>query len=360
MPLELNHSSYIYTAVSEFTTRNNIEFKVSSKNQNLRGKYTITMDTTVHSKHYFSKVTLMEVILTNDEVVRIAFDMDDDAFVFSSSALEWSDHYFKRSLRQSVIDVFESNKKYKITAMGLPFKVKPDKLKHINKIILLFVIFKIKELLKIDRTFFRRIKLFHRKTILQLRGFLNTRKLQDFQEYRPIDSDRIFYQKRLFEDIQLSDTVDVNGQRVAILRLLSSHFPTNFYGGLQKNGIAIREYPDLISDSIKDEVSFLEIMNKCGICVYTRGLKQSSGWTLSEFLSQGKCIIAEKIYNVIPFQLINGEQLLYFETEEELLQICKELLNNTEKRKNLGSNARSYYERYVSPVTFVENLLSSL
>src|SRR5690606_33587000 len=127
------------------------------------------------------------------------------------------------------------------------------------------------------------------------KGFLNTRKTSDFKSFESNVSDNIFYKKRLFDNTFNEDAKNVNKQRVSIINILKNNFSDNFYGGLQKNQFSELEYPELISNIGGNQHSFLQAMKKCGICIYTKGLVDSPGWTLPEYLSQGKCIVAENL-----------------------------------------------------------------
>src|SRR5690606_7609824 len=134
----------------------------------------------------------------------------------------------------------------------------------------------------------KRIKLFRMKALLNFNGFLNTRTVSDFNNFQPFVADNIFYQKRLFESNSNEDTKNLNQHRVEVIKVLKNNFPKHFFGGLQKNKLSELNYPELISNIAEDQHSFLKAMKKCGICIYTKGLLDSPGWTLPEYLSQGK------------------------------------------------------------------------
>lgn len=359
VPLELSHSSYIYTSLIEFCRLENIEFKISSKNLNYKGRVVIDEGTEKLSTHVNTKINWVQIKFDNDEVKNIIFDLNDNPYHFGEYALQKADIYYKRCFQDNIIQVFSNDISSRIRPMGLPFMVRPEQVKHRYKLKLLFYTFKAIEIFKFDRLFLKRMKTFKTKTLHNFEGFLNTRKISDFKNFEPMVSEDIFYQKRLFDDVSDEDVKNVNQQRVRVVKILKDNFSNHFYGGLQKNQFSEIDYPELVSNISGNQHSFLKAMKKCGICVYTRGLMGSPGWTLPEFLSQGKCIVAEKLVNKIPNSLISGEHLVYFSNEEELVEICKELLVDSKKRAYLGKNARQYYEKYVTPSIFFKNLLIS-
>lgn len=359
VPLELSHSSYIYTSIIEYCRLEKIKFAIASKNLNYKGRVSIENGVEKSSNHVNPKINWVQIEFYNGAKKNVVFDLNDNPYHFGAYALQNADIYYKRCFQGNIIEVLPNEISSKIKPMGLPFMVRPEALKHKYKLKFLYYKFKAIEIFKFDSLFLKRVKLFNTKVLLNFKGFLNTRRISDFNNFEPIVPENIFYQKRLFDDTSNQDTIKVNQQRVRVIKVLRDNFPGHFYGGLQKNELSELEYPDLISNIAVDQHSFLKAMKKCGICIYTKGLLDSPGWTLPEYLSQGKCIVAEKLANKIPYPLINDVHLVYFSNEKELIEICKELLVDNKKREFLGNNARQYYERYITPSIFFHNLLNT-
>lgn len=358
IPLELNHSSYIYTSLIEYCKAENIILKISYKNLNRRGRISVEGDALKYSNHFNPKVNWIQIQYMTGLSEKIAFDLNDIPNHFSIYALKKADIYYKRCYQENFVKTLPEEYNIKIRIMGIPFMVRPNELYSINKIRLVFYTFKFLEYFKFDRLIVKRIKFFKIKALQNFSGFINTRRLSDFNSFNAKVSGNIFYQKRLFDE-KSDDVRKVNKQRVETIRLLKTNFPNNFYGGLQKNKFSESKYSDLISNIDGNHQVFLNAMRECGICIYTKGLMESPGWTLPEFLSQGKCIVAEPLANKIPDELINGTHLVYFANENELIDICRDLLADAEKRTFLGKNARQYYENYVAPSVFFQNLLNA-
>lgn len=358
VPLELNHSSYIYSALVEFCKKENISFKISSKNLNYRGLIIVEQNTLNYSNHFNPKVTFVQMTYSNGENKIIAFDLNDNAKFFGVYALKNADVYFKRCYQEKIVGMLPVDYRKKIKPLGLPFMVRSETLPSLQKLQFLFYIFKIIEISKFDRLLFKRLKLFKKKALKHFKGFVNARKTSDFNSFNYEVLGNIFYQKRLFEESS-EDVVALNQQRIKIIKLLKNNFTNNFYGGLQENRMSKLRSPEFISNINGDPHIFLKAMKKCGICIYTNGLYDSPGWTLSEFLSQGKCIVAEPLANELPMPLSHDQHLMYFHNEEELLAICNQLLSDDVKRQFLGKNARLYYEQFVAPAIFFPNIIKA-
>ena len=107
VPLELNHSSYIYTSVLEYCKRNAVPFEISLKNKNSRSKIIVDKDGVIQSNDYFPKVCWIKVTYTDRRSKHIAFDLDDNPNVFARQALEKCDVYFKRCYQESICNTLE-------------------------------------------------------------------------------------------------------------------------------------------------------------------------------------------------------------------------------------------------------------
>lgn len=360
VPTELNNSSYVYTSIIEFSNQTKIRWKISNKNINYRGKIIVTNSEIIKTKDLYNKITYIEVGFKNKKKL-IAFDLNDSPNYFSNYALNKADIIFKRSYIKNKIEKLPFSFQEKIKPMGLPFMVRPNKMKYEFKFFCLFFLFKTNEIFKIDRLIFKRLNKIIFGIHKEWKNFINTRKLSSFNDFKKIYlSSNIFYQKRLFPYISDNDTEELHKQRVNIIRILKANFSNYFIGGLQNNKMAQNYYPSLISNIDGSEMSFLETLKTCGICVYTRGLALSNGWTISEFLSQGKCIIAEKTQIEIPIEIINNKELIFYENENNLIEIGKQLINKEDKREQMGNEARKYYENHVSPSVFLFNIFKHL
>ncbi len=358
VPLELNHSSYIYTSLLEFCRKNKIHFNVSIINKNKKGKLSVESKKQLYSNHWYSKITYIEIVKKQGNKQVLAFDLNDSPYEFSTASFEMADIVFKRTYLEEYVNLLPGEYQNKIRPLGLPFMVRPDKFNDLCKIYLLFFLFRAVQLIKMDRNIVSRLQVLVFDTLKKIKTFKNTRSLQDFNDYKESDlSDLIFYQKRLFPNEYDLDTKEIHQQRIQLIKKLKQAFPNNFIGGLKKDSPLTDPYNDCLSNIDGNAQIFLKAMQSCGICIYTRGLTLSTGWTLPEFMSQGKCIIAENNNIIFPYPLKDNIHLIYFDSEQHLIELCKELMYDTEKRNKLGVEARKYYEAFIAPNIFFKNIL---
>ena len=95
-------------------------------------------------------------------------------------ALKIADAVYKRCYQQKYINSLPIEFSSKLKQMGLPFMVRPNKIIFNYKFVFLFFIFRFKELVKLDRFFFRRLKSAVKLPYKQWITFLNTRTANDF------------------------------------------------------------------------------------------------------------------------------------------------------------------------------------
>lgn len=358
VPLELNHSSYIYTAVCYFCRKYDVKLEISSRNLNKKGRINIQ---NVYQKDnkYFEKVCYVRIFRKDNTSFLAAFDSYDLPYQLSTHAYEIADFVFKRSYQERYINKLPKEYRLKTYKFGLPFMVRPNKLDQPIKYKFYYKLFNLQRHLKADRKILQRFKRSVNYSKSTWSFFIKTRTVEEFEERNKIEERRVFYQKRLFSHENSKDVKAIHQQRIKIVGFLKEQFPYLFIGGIKKDDFSVNRCPDSLSN-ISSQKEFLEAFKKIEICIYTRGLTNSTGWTLSEFLAQGKCIVAEELYNELPVPLKNEEQVYFFNSEEELKENIDLLLSDKNKRTKLKSKALEYYNDCVTPRTFLENLINRI
>lgn len=356
VPKELNHFSYLYTSLIEYSKSGQIKLRLSNKNHSVIGRISVENEVD-RTNHSFRKVCFVNCYDADNNKWRLAFDFDDIPYFFSTKALEQCDVVYKRCYQSKFIQRLPENLGRKIKPMGLPFMVRPDKLQSRNKLLVLYVLQGVYDSIKLDRLFFKRSSSALVKRLEEIREFIGTRKFSDFEKYSEGSLNKIFFQKRLMNQRENEDAEKINEERVQLVTLLKRKFPKHFIGGIKKDS-----YSDSIDTSLHTNFSsqqeFLNEMRNARICIYTRGLSFSTGWTLSEFLSQGKVIVGEQLYNELPHPLMNGKHLVTCDKLKDIPDVCDTLLSDKVKMDKLSREARKYYEAYVSPRNFLKQLWS--
>jgi hypothetical protein len=356
--LDLNHSSYLLTSLQEFSSLHNINYNIEFNPFSKKGRVEICNQDLKQTTHSFPKVVFVRLNFRNGSNKLLAFDFHDSNVFFSKEALEKADFYFKRTYTEKEVRQISEKYAKRILSMGIPFMLRPDKILHFNKLKNLHFIHSLKCNLKFDREIFKNFTTIIKRHMLQWQSFVKTRKLSEFENLiKAKELTSVFYQKRFFPNERNEDTQLVHQQRIAIVRLLKKDFQKYFVGGIKEDKNLPEKFKDCASSIEGSQNQFLKAMQECGICIYTRGLGNSIGWTLPEFMSQGKAIIAEKQKVIFPQPLIHGKHLLYFDTFEELNDMIQQLIDQPELVKELSKESRSYYDEFISPKVFLENIL---
>jgi hypothetical protein len=177
----------------------------------------------------------------------------------------------------------------------------------------------------------------------------------------PVDN-YILYQTRLFdpsEGVFSDERKKLNENRVAIIRALKSAFGDKFIGGLIADNYSKTHYPDLITRHETARDKYLELVKQCKITVFSKGLRQSTGRRLTEFMSMSRCIVSETLEYQPPFPLIDGVHYLTFNSPSESVDACKKLINDSDLAQQLRNNIYQYYNDYNTPKAIIRNVINT-
>ena len=103
---------------------------------------------------------------------------------------------------------------------------------------------------------------------------------------------------------------------------------------------------------------YLKAVKNSKIVIYTRGLANSPAWKMAEYLSQGKIIMAERLTTELPVPLEHEKEVLFFDTDDELVENIKKVMEDRNLQNTLSQNARAYFEEHVHPVKTIERIIS--
>ncbi|MBZ9779439.1 glycosyltransferase [Psychroflexus sp. CAK8W] len=358
---DIAHVSYLITSVQEFCLKHNVKLNYVKEANDNRGCVKLKDNRLYETLQIPKKIAFINLKLKSGKSICLVFDFDDSYSFFSLKGLYKSDYYFKRTYVQNNINLIQIEFNTKICPLGISFMVKPDSIKYYRKLKSCFYWNRLRSALKLDRNLFGRFQIGIENAKEDWNSFISTRTLSDFENFEtPKHFKSVFYQKRFFPNEKTIETRTVHSQRAELVRLLKKEFPNQFKGGIKDDENLPLKYKDCASSIKGSQKEFLEITKESGICIYTRGLSNSVGWTLSEFLSQGKAIIAERQDVVFPKALKHNVHLLYFDSTEELKSQVQYLIDNPSEVKRLSKNARQYYEENISPKIYFETLLKQI
>lgn len=156
------------------------------------------------------------------------------------------------------------------------------------------------------------------------------------------------------------DRESLNEERVALVRALKDEFGSRFRGGLAPTDYAKSIAPDLVLP--KEDVSpkrFLQAARSARICVTSRGLWNSNGWKLAEFLGLGRTIVCERLLQVVPGMRL-GYEYEDFSSPREAIAAIRDLDANESRIRTMRVAARRFFDDYVEPQSLVRRSLDSL
>ena len=359
-PQELNHSSYIQTGLFELAHAGliNVKVKLSLKKNN--GHIFISKDGDMEiNNNAFPKTSYCTLIdSSTDKKISFAADLYDSAVKFSKTGLEECEFYFKRNYESFPVEII--NKKYnnKVLPLGLTFRVQTSLLTSRNKIERGVLVSNLRLNFKLDRYVFMRLKNHYDKASKHIQDSRYNRDIKRFEDYEKIRLENsILFQTRCFLHENKTDVKQIHQQRYHIIMLLRHMFPERFLGGFVPSKISRKLYSDALTNVPTEPEEYLKALKKAGIVIYTRGLVNSPAWKMAEYLSQGKVIIAEPLTAELPVPLMDGKELLFFHSDEELIEKIKMVSEDDALATRLSQNARAYFEKHVHPVQNVRRIL---
>lgn len=358
-PQELNHSSYVQTGLFELAHAGLINVKVKLSLKKNSGTFSVdTNGNVLDENRPFPKASYYTLIdSTTNKKIFFATDLYDSAVKFSKTGLEHCDFYFKRNFEARYIDIIKDRANAKLYNLGMTFGTHSE-FKH-SRLKFLFGLYTSNLLLnfKKDRDILNRLL----KTIRAQKRhweFINTtRNISRFEAFNEDTNNTILFQTRTFLHENDLDVKQIHQQRYRIIKLLRKEFPNRFLGGFVPSKISEELYGDALTNVPTAPEEYLDAIKKARIVVYTRGLVNSPAWKMSEYLSQGKVIIAEPLTAELPVPLTEGKEVLYFHNDKELVEKIKLVSKDKALAEKLSVNARAYFEKHVHPVQNVKRIL---
>ncbi|WP_298368895.1 glycosyltransferase [uncultured Lutibacter sp.] len=359
-PQELNHSSNFQTGLFELEKKGFLNLKIKLGFHKNKGVTEVAEKGAINkTTRLFQKASYYKLIDNHSgKSIYFAVDLYDFSNQFSTVALEKCDYIFKRNYESKYIKQLPIENQNKIFRYGLSFGVH-SKIKR--KDYLFFISLFIGNLtFKLDRNLLGRL---YKNYVAQLNhwNFIKTtRKIERFENFEKPEVNSIFFQTRCFQHEEQKDVKEIHQQRYRIIKLLKKTYPKLFLGGFIPSKISNILYKDALSNVPSEPEQYLNALKKAKIVIYTRGLANSPAWKMAEYLSQGKVIIAEPLTAELPVPLVHGKEVLFFNTDEELIYNINSVLENDLLAKELSENARLYFETHVHPVKNVKRILNSM
>lgn len=358
-PQEHNQSSYFHTGLFELEQKGILKCRIVLDTAEKRGTLSTIDGTSIRSNHPQPKTSYYKLIDNKkNKEINFAVDAYDIAHFFSEYALKKCDFVFKRNYEKKYICPLEKSYQHKLKPLGLSFgslsRHRHDRFKLLSGLL----ISNLRLHLKIDRYLFSKFFSIIRKKLDHWYFVQNARLIDSFQSFSVDTELTVIFQTRCFARSEEPDVQEIHSQRADLIRILRKRLGKQFIGGFIPDEVSKKYYTDCLTNMSTDPQGYLQLVKKASIGIYTRGLANSPAWKLAEYLSQGKCIVAEPLTTELPVPLEHGKHLMYFHSPEECADICEMLLKDPAQMQKLSRNARAYYEEHVDPVANVKRIIN--
>ena len=106
-------------------------------------------------------------------------------------------------------------------------------------------------------------------------------------------------------------------------------------------------------------MDYLARKKRCLISVYTRGIEHSLAFKLGETLAASQCLVSVPLRYSLPTPLVAGTNYLPFETPDECVAACEELLGSPERARAMRHANHAYYVSEVEPAAHVRKIIAA-
>ncbi len=318
------------------------------------------------------RLVYLELTERDREPIKICYDMLDGPAIISMNGIELCDVYFKRSYLPSYLDMnLDMSELYahyegwqtehpewksKILPYGLNCPCRSEfEFAGLRRYLAFMAATK-----AYRESPIRIAKLLIKKTLASFRKNTTSGPI----EVMPTVASEplILFQTRVFnprDHVFSDEIVELNKARVETIEALRQSFGNQFIGGLMPDDFARKHYPGLITRHGSSRKEYLELVRRCQVVVFTRGIRQSIGWRFPEYLAASRCIVTEPLLYHLPTPLLDGVNFLSFKSPEQCIISCRKLLNDPDLAQNMRAANFSYYEDNVKPAALVRRTLDA-
>jgi glycosyltransferase involved in cell wall biosynthesis len=330
----INYSSFYIKGLYDYFGKNNIHF----------------------SAQYFDELKEIDmlmafVLVENKKITRFIIDYRDQSDLIIEAYL-WTDVYAKINLNRKTLT--------------LPPNV-PDKIVHIPPSFPIKIWNPIELLFLLTCNFFkagiirhRNDKNIHLRPLRWIRNYLTLLKRQRLEYYENM-ADKEVQGYVFFVSTYWPGCNSTNFFRSRYILSCHNDPEIDFHGGffVNKDLSMQDEIPEELifhrffshSECIKNIKKSIFVFNTPAVC-------NCHGWKLGEFLCMGKSIISTPFTNELPEPLEHGKNIYWINNEKDIPFAIQHLLKEEPLRKNLGKNAKMYYEKLAAPAKVVEHIVN--
>lgn len=165
---------------------------------------------------------------------------------------------------------------------------------------------------------------------------------------------------RLHSKRSQEEAVAKSERRAAIIRALRTEFGDRFVGGFVPSRHVAKHFPDCAATVATSQRDYLAAVAAGGIGVSTRGLVDSNPWKLAEYTAVGAAIVSEPLAYVVPTPLREGLDYSSFQSIEECVVQCRQLLDDAELLNDRRVRSAEYWRCEARPDRLLLNRFEEL
>jgi hypothetical protein len=105
----------------------------------------------------------------------------------------------------------------------------------------------------------------------------------------------------------------------------------------------------LDSKGISSKKNYMNLLQKCPICIATTGLQDSIEWKVAEYVALSKAIVSEKLNCELPGNFSKDNNYLEFNSAQECIDQTMQLVENKNLMQKLMINNNQYYKEHLVP-----------
>lgn len=154
----------------------------------------------------------------------------------------------------------------------------------------------------------------------------------------------------------------MNAMRAQCIRALRRELGPRFEGGLQRTPYAVREYGDIVHETVAEgsRRRFVEAVRRHPVCVTTMGPQRSNGFKFAEYVALSRSIAAERVPTEIPGRFTEPGNYLTFTSPDGCVDRVVRLLEDAALREaQMHANAR-YFEDWMAPENLARKLVDAV
>jgi hypothetical protein len=298
--------------------------------------------------------------------VRIAYDTADGPRV-NPAAVNWCDHYFKRSLSPTFQ---QDTGNARVSPMGLSYAVYADGDWRFTR------------MWRTARAIGRKAPRRTAASVVRLGQWLSALtgdtfgrancSVETFEAAPSATRDpTVFRIARTWDPSTVKDAPDqadrwaeLNRSRAEIVRTLRRELGDRFIGGLVPTPDAQRDYPDcLLPDHLlsgpnrSKRRNFLSLIKASDVCVASTGLWGCIPWSLAEYVAASRAIVSEPLASLVPGAFRPDHNYISYTDPRGCVDAVVALLEDDDRRLTMMQANFEYYRDHLRPDALVWNTL---